>query len=176
MAERAVKMIPLNYDHSYIPVAKDEEEANNGKTGIPESVIIARIRIWQTGIAAFFLVCIAGTAAYFLRSTGQVSEWSTMGSSQAPNGIPLRREWRELSRPEQEHYISSVRCLLDVPSVIDNSSTRYADYPFMYVYTSRAIQAGLTSTTATLTSGSTLTTPRLSSPGTATSSTSTKPP
>ena len=54
------------------------------------------------------------------------------------HNCPLRREWRTLSPPEQQHYISSVRCLLSQPSRLhpskaDNSSL-YEDFPWIHAH------------------------------------------
>lgn len=43
-----------------------------------------------------------------------------------------RREWRTLSDADKQHYISSVKCLLTIPSKLHPNSSAYEDFPFLH--------------------------------------------
>jgi hypothetical protein len=47
-------------------------------------------------------------------------------------GCALRREWRTLSQPEKDHYISSVKCLTTIPSKMKSDWTSYEDFPWIH--------------------------------------------
>lgn len=71
-------------------------------------------------------------------ASNQGNQTQHEGQKTPTDNIGLRREWRTLSRADQQHYISSVRCLLTQPSVYAShakqNSTMYEDFPWTHAH------------------------------------------
>jgi hypothetical protein len=86
-------------------------------------------------VILLFSSILAGVAYVVLRPQHPPTS-SNSASPPPPSPTPscaLRREWRTLTRPEQDHYISSVRCLLTQPSRLHpKDSSLYEDFPWIH--------------------------------------------
>lgn len=75
----------------------------------------------------------------YLKLSSNLEDWkestkSSMQGSSTKNKYPLRKEWRDLSRAEQQDYISAVLCLTETPSALSSkwNMTAYDDFSWIH--------------------------------------------
>ena len=93
-----------------------------------------------TAVVLLLLFAFLATAVA-LSTQRQIPESSEIGTKEGTThqiqhepGCARRREWRTLSSPEQQAYISAVLCLRTQPSVLahGSSKTAYDDFPWIH--------------------------------------------
>src|SRR5271154_3819872 len=88
-------------------------------------------------LLAIVCITIAGVVYSHLAPKWKLHQDETAPSSSGPattTGCGLRREWRILSQPEKNHYISSIKCLTTIPSKIKPDWTSYEDFPWIHTH------------------------------------------
>lgn len=135
-------MWPFDHAKRYEAVATDEEESKLAPLRVARAAARRRMVYLMSGIL-LALTAIA-TGAFFYKSHSKIvpsrqddlidtSDEAQQAASPSVNSTcRLRREWRTLSREDQQHYISSIRCLLGIPSTIEVNSSRYGDWPYVH--------------------------------------------
>ncbi|GAB7355848.1 hypothetical protein MBLNU459_g6510t1 [Dothideomycetes sp. NU459] len=142
-------MWPISVKPEYHALATDDEELGKADTSelkrnrCPGPVFIF---LWITiiflGIVAIIFSAWDPTGHVPAKAFNGIDEATSVfpdhePASSAPTSscgasLSVRREWRTLSRPEQTHYIDSVRCLLDQPSSLSANWSSYDDFPFIH--------------------------------------------
>jgi tyrosinase len=127
----------------YEAVASDELELDGLDDTHPTQ---GREKKWRKPILLFSCLGLIVTMAIIAPATWagiSRSSKSTDNHEQPPHtsvqdenssGCPARREWRTLSRKEQQAYISAVLCLRSQPSTLslDGNRTAYDDFPWIH--------------------------------------------
>ena len=142
-------MWPFSRAAKYEAVATDEEQKANDDDAIkrPSSSKRWTLLVWSF-VLLVTIVAIATVSVTSIHNRAGKQEENivaedeinplnqnsrnTTSALEVDVVCPLRREWRSLSTTEQKDYITSVRCLLDKPSILGPNCTRYDDWPYIH--------------------------------------------
>ena len=119
---------------------EDGEKLRLGGEDMPRSnnVIIKSGFFSTVLITILFLSSIVSTWVMFLSSRHsaplEVHRFQSNGPAWICQRPETRREWRMLTMPERQDYVTSVRCLADKPSKLRNNGTLADDFAWIHKY------------------------------------------